>query len=731
MVRDCDKINAAVIWEQALDMAPGELKLKPAMRAFLVCVALALVAAGAGCSAEKATQIVVAIATNLSVPKELDSVDLLLERKGQVKANLNYILDPNKPGFFELPATVAIHAGKDPSIPITITLSGKKGNAEVVTRKARLAFIEGRILLLKMDLLWSCVQQHKKCGTDQTCTDKGCVSMNVDPGKLPDYSTDKAFSSPEAGAVDAAVDLPAGDLGGDAVYDAGPDGPGPDEGSGDGKMETSADLPTPDISPDVTQPDTAPTGTITVTAPTGGSHAAGSKLTITWTSTGSVASVDIELYRGTKKESTVAQKVPNGGSFIWTIPAYQPRDSTYLIKVVSAQNSSVTGASPYFTIDNWQYRVSVTIDATKSTSALTNYPLAISLTSTTFTYGNAKSDGADLRFSSSKTLSGTFDLDHWIQKWNPTGSSVVWVNVPSIPAGSTKDIHLFYGRSGATSTSSKSKTFPKMFISTGGLSLGGSFTYDWFELKAGHTLTLNSQKSLSITARRIIIDGTVQGTGLGSLGGKLIGQLGAGLGGGGVGASAGGGGGAYGGNGGKGGHDNNDVPGQGGKACGSKDSLAILMGSGGGAGTGPQGKPAGNGGGAVTLSARDVVVSGTITMDGTMGASGDTCGGGGSGGGVLIQGDDVSLSGGLSVKGGDGGSGPGTASDGGGGGGGGRVKVFYESNLSNKAIVSSTGGNGGKFGTVSFGSAGGGGSSHFGQTKFGVTTVALGVEKKL
>ena len=709
---------------------PGELEHNTVTKASIfLCFGLALMA-GAGCSADKATQIVVAVATNLSVPKEMDSFNLKLERGGQVKANLNYVLDPQKPNSFELPATVAIHAGEDPSIPITVTVTGKKANADLVQRRARLAFVAGRILLLKMDLLRSCVPKFDQCGKDQTCTAEGCVSMNLDGAKLPDYSSRGAFASPEAGAADAMADLPVSDLALDSARDAGLEGPGPDAGADSG-ADAAADLMIPDTSPDVATPDMAPTGTITVTAPTGGSHAAGAKLVINWTSTGSVPTVDIEIYRGTKKESTIAQDLPNGGSFNWTIPAYQPRDSIYLVKVLSSKNSAVSGASPFFTIDNWQYRISVTIDATKATSSLSNYPLAISLSPTSFPYSNAMSSGGDLRFSSSKNLSGAFDLAHWIQKWDTTGTSVVWVNVPQITAGATQDIYLFYGKSGASSTSSKATTFAKMFVSAGAMTLGGSFVYDWFELKAGHTLTLNALKPLSITARRIIIDGDILGTGLGNEGGKSAGQAGAGTGGGGAGVNSGGGGGGYGGPGGAGGYDNSDTPGASGPAFGSKDSAAISMGSGGGAGTGAAGQPGGDGGGAITLAARDVEIGGSITLDGTAGKSGDTCGGGGSGGGILIQGDDVSLTGSLSVGGGAGGDGAFTNNDGGGGGSGGRIKIFYDSNLTNKASTNTTGGAGGKYGDLSHGVAGASGTSYTGQLTHGVTTVTLGSENKL
>lgn len=687
---------------------------------------LALTLGGAGCEEKTATQIIVAVATNLSVPKEMDNFDLKVERQGKAKASQNYVLDPGKPDSYELPATLAITAGSDFTTPVTFTITGKKGNKEIISRVARLSFIEGRVLLLKIDLLRSCL--GKTCDKGQTCAAGACGSPDVDASKLPEYSKAGAFSSPEAGViVDAAVDGPGPDA---AKPDVGADLGSPDVG-GDATPDVALDQALPDMAPDVALPDSTPAGSITVTAPTGGSHAAGAKVTITWSSTGSFGDVDIDLFRGTKKESTIAQNLPNSGSFTWTIPAHQGRASTYLIKVTATKYASISGASTYFTIDNWQYRVVVTIDASAVKTSLTNYPLAVTLDKATFTYANALSSGADVRFSTSKSLSGTFDLPHWVQKWDPTGTSVVWVNVPQITAGATKDIHLFYGRAGATSASDMAKTFPKSYVSTGVMSLGGTFTYDWFELKATHVLTLNPGKPLIIKARRIVIDGAIKGDGMGDVGGKTSGQVGSGVGAGGSGVSAGGGGGAYGGPGGIGGHDDNDTPGKGGLPFGGKDTPGINMGSGGGAGAGPMAAAAGAGGGSLSLQARDIVVSGTISMNGQAGSVSDTCGGGGAGGGVLLQGDTVSAAGTISVQGGNGGSSTLTNNDGGGGGSGGRVKVFYDSNLTNKVTVVASGGAGGKYGTKSHGAPGGNGTSHFGQTTFEDAKVTLGGENTL
>lgn len=503
--------------------------------------------------------------------------------------------------------------------------------------------------------------------------------------------------------VDGASDLPATDLGQDL--------PGPDATPPD-------DLPAP--------PDQPISGTIKVLAPTTGSHTAGSSLTVTWTGTGAVGNVHLELWRGSKKFVTVAQNRPKSGSLTWKIPTSTP-GGAYRVRVSSASLPKIFGFSQTFTVVNFSYRVTVSINATKSKTTLVNYPVAVPLAAKTFPYAHARSDGADLRFSLANTPGSAY-LPHWIQQYNPKGASVLWVKVPKLQAGKTTNLYLFYGHAKAGASSSKSKTFPKMYVSKGGVSLSGNLSYDWFEIKAGHVLTLPSQKMLTVTARRIVVQGVVQGNGAGFPGGAGSGQSGKGPGGGSPGSGAGGGGGGHGGSGGKGGYDGTDNPGNGGQACGSPGGASNLMGSGGGAG-GPQ--QGGNGGGALSLSAHDVVLSGAVLLDGTAGKGGAQSGGGGSGGGVLVRGHDVTVAGNWSVRGGAGGSGSSTANDGGGGGGGGRVKLLYGNTLSNKVSSTLFGGAGGKYGGKSHGLAGGIGTFSSAKTSYSVTSVLVGPEAKL
>jgi hypothetical protein len=99
--------------------------------------------------------------------------------------------------------------------------------------------------------------------------------------------------------------------------------------------------------------------------------------------------------------------------------------------------------------------------------------------------------------------------------------------------------------------------------------------------------------------------------------------------------------------------------------------------------------------------AADIVVDGTITMDGAAGTgSSGRNGGGGSGGGILLIAETIDFTGLLSADGGNGGRGTGAANDDGGGGGGGIIKVFYDSALVNTGSMTVTGGTAGTNGDI-------------------------------
>ena len=151
-------------------------------------LAALLVLCAAACSDSQPTEIVVRIASDLRIPDEIDGLVVKVEHWGALRFDQTYDLDPRTPGFVTLPATVGIVAGETPQQPVRVVASAMRHGALVVERRAQLAFLEQRILLLEMLLSRSCVGVG--CNLDQTCANGECRSMEEDPRRLPEHTAD-------------------------------------------------------------------------------------------------------------------------------------------------------------------------------------------------------------------------------------------------------------------------------------------------------------------------------------------------------------------------------------------------------------------------------------------------------------------------------------------------------------------------------------------------------------
>lgn len=151
----------------------------------------------AACTAKKATEVVVSIQTDVSVPKDLDHVRVQILSYGGSVFDQDF---PVGPSGLHLPATIGVTPKGDGSQPIDIILTGSFGDAQRVLRRARVTFSPNRIALLRLPLRFACFGDHG-CGDDQTCVAGTCQSSAVDAAHLPDYQDDLVFGGKdEAGA---------------------------------------------------------------------------------------------------------------------------------------------------------------------------------------------------------------------------------------------------------------------------------------------------------------------------------------------------------------------------------------------------------------------------------------------------------------------------------------------------------------------------------------------------
>lgn len=126
-------------------------------------------------------------------------------------------------------------------------------------------------------------------------------------------------------------------------------------------------------------------------------------------------------------------------------------------------------------LPDWNYFRPVTI-TNDTGGTLTNYQVLVTLTTAIMgnPYTNVNADGSDLRFYNDIS---TVKYDYWIEIWDNTGTSRIWVEVPSIPTGGATMI-MWYGNSGASSESDGEATFV-FFDDFPGTSLDGTKWSTW------------------------------------------------------------------------------------------------------------------------------------------------------------------------------------------------------------------------------------------------------------
>ena len=151
-----------------------------------------------GCSAQKQTQIIIGVSTDIPSTR-FDEVFLgigYIQPKQRV-TEVTWRLGPE----IQLPARFALVPGSDARRVVDITVEARKSGKTLVGRQARLSFVRDRVIFLSMNLIARCV--GVKCGEDQTCGEIGCETVDKNGEKLPDYSPDLETSLADAGAADA------------------------------------------------------------------------------------------------------------------------------------------------------------------------------------------------------------------------------------------------------------------------------------------------------------------------------------------------------------------------------------------------------------------------------------------------------------------------------------------------------------------------------------------------
>jgi biopolymer transport protein ExbB len=134
------------------------------------------------------------------------------------------------------------------------------------------------------------------------------------------------------------------------------------------------------------------------------------------------------------------------------------RSCGWLLLVVCAL--APTQASAWWQND-WSYRKQITIDTTPKGADIAQsagrMPVLIRLHTGNFSFTDAQENGNDIRFVNSDDKT---PLPFHIESFDPLlGVAAIWVDIPDMPAGSAKQIWMYYGNKKAPAAGDAASTF--------------------------------------------------------------------------------------------------------------------------------------------------------------------------------------------------------------------------------------------------------------------------------
>ncbi len=179
--------------------------LSHVVRALLACMALT------ACKADEPPvrgQLMVVLQTDMSLPKDVTQVKILVKRGGKPYHDKNYIIAPGENWVSKLPATLAVVAAvDDPTPPVEVTVVGLRKAEARVFAQAVTTIPERRTATLFVPIQWLCEGQVRSLPQDagyvSTCEPKGgdayacragtCENVEVEEGDLKDYDPSDVF----------------------------------------------------------------------------------------------------------------------------------------------------------------------------------------------------------------------------------------------------------------------------------------------------------------------------------------------------------------------------------------------------------------------------------------------------------------------------------------------------------------------------------------------------------
>lgn len=169
--------------------------------AFALAVTAGAVSMGAACAAKKNTELVVAVQTDLRIPKDLNAINIKIVTLGGIQFDQTFAVGP---GGVHLPQTIGVVPNDDEKLqPVDITVTGQFGSTidtaeDRVIRRVKVTFAKDRVGLVRMPLRFACYGKtdENACASEETCIAGKCVAVpEIQGADLPAFTTEAVFGA--------------------------------------------------------------------------------------------------------------------------------------------------------------------------------------------------------------------------------------------------------------------------------------------------------------------------------------------------------------------------------------------------------------------------------------------------------------------------------------------------------------------------------------------------------
>lgn len=140
----------------------------------------------------------------------------------------------------------------------------------------------------------------------------------------------------------------------------------------------------------------------------------------------------------------------------------------------------------------WSFKRKVTI--ANPAGQVSDAVIQIHFDNKGFDYTKAKTDGADIRFSTTSENINAAGLKYWIEQWNVDGTTIIWVKVPVLKVKNVNTIYMYYGNANAPAVSNGNATF--LFFDD---FEDGNYSKKWDNISIGEVTEQNGQLKLRET----------------------------------------------------------------------------------------------------------------------------------------------------------------------------------------------------------------------------------------